>query len=115
MYGRAYTAHGQDSRQSSVGFSRSIVLAEANVKWVNPVVCPLVPKRNLLMFHHGTANGVGKKKTQVAGRVVFKHQVWECSVFQFHWTRLRRKLGLPKVTSLSDLICAWDFQVTGRE
>ena len=29
----------------------------------------------------------------------------ECSVFQFHWTRLRRKLALPKVTSLSSDLC----------
>ena len=48
-------------------------------------------------------NGRASAVVSSAGRDPFKHQVWECGVFQTHWTRLRRKLGLPNVHSLAEL------------
>jgi Reverse transcriptase (RNA-dependent DNA polymerase) len=33
----------------------------------------------------------------------FKHQAWDCRIFQLHWTRLRRKLGIAKINSLTEV------------
>jgi hypothetical protein len=48
---------------------------------------------------------VGKVKgSTLTNRDHYRHQAWECSQFQLHWNRLRRRVGLPKTSGLTEIV-----------